>query len=274
MPGSSDDRFSPRGPIRSAIYRVLWAISGALEKTSRACLYLSVGLLRRDELREIGRQRAALFCAPDEHMDAGLEPWEERIYLTEMRGGDRVLVVGCGAGRELLALGARGYQVTGVDLVPALIERARHHLARRGLTATLIASPVETAAFSDTYNVVVFSAFVYGYLPGAASRRAALARLKAHMPPGGRLVASYTEGGGASRLGLWLTRAAGWMTRSDWRAEPEDTFAPGPLRTRLPFYERRMSPEAVRRELAEAGFDLIRDEPVASWRCAVAAVRA
>ena len=207
-------------------------------------------------------------------MDAGLEPWEERIYLNEMHAGDRVLVVGCGGGRELLALGARGYQVTGVDLVPALIERSRQHLARRGLTATLIASPVETAALPDTYNVVVFSAFVYGYQPGAASRRAVLARLKAHMTPGARLVASYMEGGRASRFGLWLIRAAGWMARSDWLAEPEDPFAPGPLRTRRPFYERRMSPEAVCRELAEAGFDLIRDEAVASWRCAVAEVRA
>jgi hypothetical protein len=33
-----------------------------------------------------------------------------------------------------------------------------------------------------------------------------------------------------------------------------------------------MSSDAVRRELAQAGFDVIRDEPVASWRCAVAVV--
>jgi SAM-dependent methyltransferase len=274
VPGSSDDRFSPRGAVRSAIYRGLWAASAIFEKTSRACVYLSAGVLRQAELRETIRRRAALFSAPDEHMDAGLEPWEERIYLSVLREGDRVLVVGCGGGRELLALGARGYRVTGIDQVPDLIDSARRHLARRGLTATLVASPVETAALPDIYDVVVFSAFVYGYLPGAASRLATLARLKGHMSPGGRLVASYADGAGASRAGLWLARVAGWMTRSDWRAEAEDTFAPGPAHHRLPFYERRMSADAVRRELAQAGFHLIRDEAVASWRCAVAAVRA
>ena len=124
----SEGRFGPRGVLRSAIYRLLWAGISVLEKTSRACLYLSIGLLRQDELRDINYQRAALLSAPDEHMQAGLEPWEERIYLSVMRDGDRVLLVGCGGGRELLALGARGYRVTGIDQVPALIEAARRHL--------------------------------------------------------------------------------------------------------------------------------------------------
>jgi len=270
--GSSDDRFSPHGPIRSALYGVLWAAIAVFEKASRACLYLSAGLLRQEELRDIGRRRAALFPAPDEHMDAGLEPWEERIYFRVLRDADRVLVVGCGGGRELLALSARGYRVTGIDQVPALIEAARRHLARRGLAATLIAAPVETAILPETYDVVIFSALVYGYLPGSEGRLATLARLKAHMAPGGRLVTSYIEGGARSPLGLWLVRAAGLLGRTDWTAGREDTFALGPLTQRLPFYERRMSADAVRQELSAAGFHVIRDEPVASWRCAVAAV--
>lgn len=271
MRGSSEDRFSPAGAIRGGAYRLLWQAISVLEKMSRGCLYLSVGLLRDAELREINFRRSALFSAPDEHMQAGLEPWEERVYLGAMRDGDRVLFVGCGGGRELLALGARGYHVTGVDQVPELVDAARRHLARRGLTANLIAAPIETAAL-DTYDVVIFSACVYGYLPGT-SRLATLARLRAHMAPDGRLVASYMEGGAASRVGLWLVHAAAWLAGSDWRAGSEDTFALGSVEKRLPFYERRISPGELRHELAQAGFHLLRDEPVASWRCAVATVR-
>ncbi len=273
MRGSSDDRFSPADVVRGTIYRFLWAAISVLDRLSRACLYLSVGLLRDAELREINFRRSALFSAPDDHMHAGLEPWEERVYLSVMRDGDRVLLVGCGGGRELLALGARGYRVTGVDQVPELIDAARRHLALRGVAANLIAAPIETAALPDTYDVVIFSACVYGYLPGTASRLATLARLRAHMAPDGRLVASYMERGTRSRLGLSLIRAAGRLTRSDWRAGSADTFALGSVQQRLPFYERRLSADDVRDELARAGFRLLRDEPVASWRCAVAAVR-
>jgi 2-polyprenyl-3-methyl-5-hydroxy-6-metoxy-1,4-benzoquinol methylase len=205
-------------------------------------------------------------------MEAGLEPWEDRIYSSVLQRPCRVLIVGCGGGREVLALCARGHSVTGIDQVPSLIDAARQHLTRRGMTAVLIAEPAETVSLPDTYDVVIFSACVYGYLQGAASRVETLAHLKAHMARRGQLIVSYTPGRGASPTTLWLMRAAGWITGSDWTPDPEDTFAPGPRRDRLPFYERRMSSEAVRGELAQAGFDVIRDEPVASWRCAVAVV--
>jgi SAM-dependent methyltransferase len=206
-------------------------------------------------------------------MEAGLEPWEDRMYSSVLRAPCRVLLVGCGGGRELIALCARGHSVTGVDQVPELIDAARRHLARKGLTASLIAAPIETALLSDRYDVVIFSACVYGYLQGAASRHDTLARLKGSLVPGGQLIVSYTDAHSSSPVTLWLARTAGWMTGSDWTPEAEDTFTPGPRHDRLPFYERRMSSDAVRRELAQAGFDVIRDEPVASWRCAVAVMR-
>jgi SAM-dependent methyltransferase len=272
VPASSEDRFAPRGALRSALYKVSWAAISGFDKASRACLQVAAGLLREDELREIGYRRASLFAAPEEYTEAGLEPWEERVYLGAVRDGDHVLVIGCGGGRELLALGARGVRVTGVDPVPALVDAARRHLARRRLTATLIAAPVEDAVLPDRYDVVIFSACVYGYLPGAASRLSTLMKLRAHMTSDGRLVASYADGAG-SRSGVWLTRVVARLARTGWLAGPEDSFARGPVRQRLPFYERRMSPSAVRGELMHAGFDVVRDEPVASWRCAVAAAR-
>ncbi len=48
-------------------------------------------------------------------------------------GGGRVLEVGCGPGRLSIALaGRRGLEVTGLDLDPAMIERARASAARTG----------------------------------------------------------------------------------------------------------------------------------------------
>jgi 2-polyprenyl-3-methyl-5-hydroxy-6-metoxy-1,4-benzoquinol methylase len=264
--------FAPRGFGRRAVYRGMWALMALLDGLARCCLHVAVGVLRRDELRRAGVIGATLYRSPDEYMEAGLEPWEDRIYSSVLRRPSRVLLIGCGGGREVLVLCARGHSVTGIDQAPELVDAARRHLNRRGMTAALIAEPIETAPLSETYDVVIFSACVYGYLQGRASRREILDRLKTHLAPDGQLVLSYTEGSGSPPAILWLVRAAGWITGSDWTPDPEDTFAPGPRRDRLPFYERRMAREAVQRELAEAGFDLVRDEQVGAWRCAVAVV--
>lgn len=48
------------------------------------------------------------------------------------------LVLGCGAGREVAALAAAGWQVTGADLAEAPLAAARGMLRRRGLAAELV----------------------------------------------------------------------------------------------------------------------------------------
>src|SRR3954465_6840190 len=49
----------------------------------------------------------------------------ESIALTHGLRGNRVLDVGCGTGKSFLPLLARGYEVTGCDLSPAMVEHAR-----------------------------------------------------------------------------------------------------------------------------------------------------
>ncbi|HET9595773.1 MAG TPA: class I SAM-dependent methyltransferase [Anaeromyxobacteraceae bacterium] len=72
-------------------------------------------------------------------------PWElgapqpEVVRLADegaFRGG--VLDVGCGTGEHALLLAARGHAVTGVDMSPTAIERARTKARERGLEATFV----------------------------------------------------------------------------------------------------------------------------------------
>lgn len=51
--------------------------------------------------------------------------WIEHALGVE--GGAAVLDVGCGVGRHAIALAQRGYDVTGVDLSPTMVQRAQSH---------------------------------------------------------------------------------------------------------------------------------------------------
>ena len=67
--------------------------------------------------------------------DHGHDAWMadlERILRGHGLRGNRLLDVACGTGRSLLPMVRRGYRVTGCDRSPAMVERARAKLGRRG----------------------------------------------------------------------------------------------------------------------------------------------
>ena len=49
--------------------------------------------------------------------------------------GGRVLDLACGVGRHSVPLAKRGYEVTGVDISPLFIEKAREYAASEGVDA-------------------------------------------------------------------------------------------------------------------------------------------
>ncbi|MGH7318675.1 MAG: class I SAM-dependent methyltransferase, partial [Candidatus Rokuibacteriota bacterium] len=105
--------------------------------------------------------------------------------------GSRVLDVGCGAGREAIALAKRGLRVTAIDVQPAMIEQARLEAARAGVTVTFVVQSVTAfGASPNSFAHVLFSPLVYAYIPSHARRIDTLARLRAALRGGGTIVFS------------------------------------------------------------------------------------
>jgi ubiquinone/menaquinone biosynthesis C-methylase UbiE len=104
---------------------------------------------------------------------------------------DTVLDVACGPGLVACALAARARHVTGIDLTPAMIARARQLQAEQGLTnlswqiGTVLPLPYEDASFSLVVSRYSFHHFL--------DPRAVFAEMVRVCTPGGRvLVADVT----------------------------------------------------------------------------------
>jgi SAM-dependent methyltransferase len=264
FPVQRDDDFTPSGPIRSLGYRLLWSCATAFHRAGTACTYVAAGLLHRDDFRRASRILWRDYGTLIEDVDGGLENWERRMFESALKPSDRILLVGCGAGRDLLALRELGYDVTGLDPTPELVERARYHAARRGVTAVVLEGFVETAELG-VYDVVVLAGNCYSFIQGADARIATLIRLKAHLAPQGRIVITYAGALRRGSSGIRLTQLVSRVWRAHWHPERGDNFARDYFAHRLIRYEHMFVTGEVALECAEAGFHIVRDVTTAAY---------
>ena len=140
------------------------------------------------DLRRKYNERAEVAAQAEEAL-AGLSHTEQMLLEYFPPPNRQVLTVGCGAGREAIALAEQGWQVTGIDLAALPLSVCQDLLSRRGLKAELILLeealpwPVPPAAF----GAVLLYGQILEHLPACEARRALLAEAKRVLVPGGRL---------------------------------------------------------------------------------------
>ena len=241
--------------VRDLVTAPLAGLALVLARASTVATYAAAGTLTLEGLHAHAQRDWRDFGVgqSDQDIASGFFPWEQDFYLPFLKPGDRILVVGCGSGRDLLPLLELGYRAAGLDPVPQLTALAARRLAERGLRAELITAPIETAALDARFDVFLFSWFCYSYIPTRARRVGALGKVRALLPPDGRVLISYIRAQPAPRRSLWrLARAAAWATRSDWRPEYGDVFA-ARHDNRCIHYEHRFEPAEIEAEAAAAG---------------------
>jgi SAM-dependent methyltransferase len=248
------------GVVRSTLFFGCYAVGRALERAAHDAALLAyhaaAGLTRLADVRAaIARQpeNDGVVELGDDYATSGLTPWEAAFYPRFLHPQDRILLVGSGRGRDLLALRERGYRVEGLELVPARAAASRALLARRGLSADVVEGSIETAALGGRYDAVVFAWFCYSVIPGASTRVGVLRRVAAHLAPGGRVLLSYIPCDApprtaAIRVAQLVARASG----ADWRPEAGDVlWVSG--RHRIAHYTHLHWPGTVEAEARAAG---------------------
>jgi cyclopropane fatty-acyl-phospholipid synthase-like methyltransferase len=158
-----------------------------------------------------------------EEMYKGVPPWEidgpqsEIVHLAVAEEIESpVLDVGCGTGDNALYLAKLGFEVTGIDIVPAPVEKAIEKAKERSLAATfLVWDAVKLQGLQGRFNTVIDSGFFH-VLPDK-KRPVFIESLASVLNPGGRyFMMCFSE-----------HEPGSWGPRRITQAEIRDNFGQG-----------------------------------------------
>jgi SAM-dependent methyltransferase len=161
---------------------------------------LAIMVMWPDDLVEFGRQMytrphsVASWGRPD-LVDRGLSPDETALLEHLPRKEGRLLLLEVGGGREAIPLARMGFDVTGVDFVPSMVEKARENAAQRGVKIEGLVQEISRLDVpAGSYDVVWLSAGMYSCVPTRKRRVAMLRRIRRALRPGGYFVCNFHWG--------------------------------------------------------------------------------
>lgn len=115
---------------------------------------------------------------------------EARFCAALVPPGARILDAGCGTGRVGARLAQLGFEVVGVDVDASMLSQAQRIPGPTWLLADLARLDLPALGIAQPFDLAVAAGNIFPFLaPGTGA--AVLARLAAHLVPGGLLVSGF-----------------------------------------------------------------------------------
>jgi hypothetical protein len=212
-----------------------------------------LGVLDREDLHAVDDAfyRKRENYRSEEHNRRGLFPWEAEAVREHFADARRLLVVGAGGGREVVALAGMGYDVLGFECNSALVDAAQHILAGVRLPGSASIELLDRDQLpepGDSLDGAIVGWSTYMLIPGRDRRVDFLRGLRTRLVDDGPLLISFfTRPANTARL-RGIVRIANSIRRlrRGTPVEMGDELAPN--------FVHRFTLEEVEQELAEAGF--------------------
>jgi len=116
------------------------------------------------------------------------------LYLLEAKNAKGpVLEVGCGTGRIMLRLLAKGIDVTGVDLSDSMLDMLKRNAAAMGLKPNVVKGDMRDFRLNRRFNLIIVPYRSFLHMLNEADQKKALANFLEHLEPGGRLILHIYE---------------------------------------------------------------------------------
>lgn len=127
--------------------------------------------------------------------NVGLWESEKRLFAERLAKRERILDLGCGAGRVSIGLWQAGYErVVGADLAEEMVAEARGIAAYLGCPFSFERQDATALGYADaSFNGVVFAFNGLMQIPGKENRQRALQQIYRVLRPGGRFIFSTLD---------------------------------------------------------------------------------
>jgi SAM-dependent methyltransferase len=217
-------------------------------------------VMRPNDLVEFSRQTYARekmveglgrhdLISPTLHLD------EQALLDKLLLKKGRLLLLGVGGGREAIPLAQMGFEVTGVDFVPEMVEKARENASRHGVKIEgLVQEISQLDVSSGSYDVVWLSAAMYSCIPTKGRRVAMLRKINNTLKPGGYFLCQFRWAAkdGAAHLWELVRKIVAFITLGNLWYEKGDT-----LSYNIEFIHAFSQEDEVRSEFAAGGFEVM-----------------
>lgn len=198
-------------------------------------------------------------------VEEGLALHEEKYIKKYIDKKGKLLDIGCGGGREGIALAENGYEVFGIDLVLPMVVNARKTSEKMQHRLEYAAMNALSLGFhNNTFNGVLMLGQVLAFIPRRINRITALKEAFRVLKPGGKIILTTHSRNSHMKYRIYflvkdnIRRILKWLGFNT--LEPGDRFATtvGNAKSKGKHYLHMYSMEETFEDLISAGFRVLK----------------